>query len=277
MNFYDILFQRHNAEKIPYSKTYFDTLFAEKLEELGVKTITGTLPLTLTAKGGSAVDWTIYGNSGGVGERTKNLFQITENGGTVNGVTYITDIDEGTATFLGTCTATNSICPIGYVTFSEDTYAYLSGGADGGANDIWYLYAYDLTAGARPKKWDGTNTSVSVFDSQISQEVLCPAGHNIRIAVLVRGDVTVNNIVFKPMLRAADTTPEFIPYGYQVPITVSQDETDKNYDIFIGDAPLTEGETVNKTSTGIDIELFEGENTVSTTLTNKPEMTIRYK
>jgi hypothetical protein len=49
------------------------------------------------------------------------------------------------------------------------------------------------------------------------------------------------------------------------------------YDIYIGDTPLTEGETVSKTSTGQDIELFEGENVVSTTLYNKPKMEIKYK
>lgn len=160
----------------------------------------------------------------GVGKRTKNLFQITENGGTVSGITYTTDIDAGTATFSGTCTSsTYSIYPIGYITFPEDTYVYLSGGADGGSNTTWYLYAYDMTAGARPKKWNGTSASESVYDSQTSQEVLCPAGHRIRLAVLVRANVTVDNIVFKPMLRAADTDAEFIPFGYEIPLAVTCD------------------------------------------------------
>jgi hypothetical protein len=70
----------------------------------------------------------------------------------------------------------------------------------------------------------------------------------------------------------------YIPYGYQIPLTISQTgQTDKTVDIFIGDSPLTEGETVSKQSTGVDLELFEGENTVSTTLYNKPTMTITYK
>ena len=77
------------------------------------------------------------------------------------------------------------------------------------------------------------------------------------------------------MLRAADTDAEFIPYGYEIPLSISQTgQTDKTYDIYIGDSPLTEGETVSKTSTGVDIELFEGENVVSTTLYNKPTMEI---
>jgi hypothetical protein len=81
------------------------------------------------------------------------------------------------------------------------------------------------------------------------------------------------------MLVKGSTAPTtYIPYGYQIPHTVSQTgQTDKTVDIFIGDSPLTEGETVSKQSTGVDIELFEGENTVSTTLYNKPTMTITYK
>jgi hypothetical protein len=54
-----------------------------------------------------------------------------------------------------------------------------------------------------------------------------------------------------------------------------QGATTKTVDIYIGDSPLIEGETVSKTSTGIDIELFNGENTISTTLYNKPTMEIK--
>lgn len=68
-------------------------------------------------------------------------------------------------------------------------------------------------------------------------------------------------------------------YGVVPAICIPMDEVyDCNeVDIYIGDSPLTKGETVSKTSTGVDIELFEGENTVSTTLYNKPEMEIKYK
>ena len=77
----------------------------------------------------------------------------------------------------------------------------------------------------------------------------------------------------------SDTAPTtYIPYGYEIPITISQQgQPNKTVDIYIGENPLTEGETVSKTSTGVDIELFEGENTVSTTLYNKPDMEIKYK
>lgn len=68
-----------------------------------------------------------------------------------------------------------------------------------------------------------------------------------------------------------------ITQGYRIPLQIKQGATTKTADIYIGDSPLTEGETVSKTSTGQDIELFNGENTVSTTLYNKPTMEIKYK
>jgi hypothetical protein len=65
-------------------------------------------------------------------------------------------------------------------------------------------------------------------------------------------------------------------YGVAPACCIPLDEVynSHEYDIYIGDSPLTEGETVSKTSTGVDIELFEGENVVSTTLYNKPTMEI---
>ena len=86
-------------------------------------------------------------------------------------------------------------------------------------------------------------------------------------------DITYNNTVVKFAIVKGNTAPaEYVPYGYEIPISVNG--TPQTF--YIGDSPLTEGETVSKTSTGVDIELFEGENTVSTTLYNKPEMTINY-
>lgn len=99
-----------------------------------------------------------------------------------------------------------------------------------------------------------------------------------KIVFRTNGSVYVGTARCAIMFTDDSTLPTtYTPYGYQIPLTISQQgETDKNYDIYIGDSPLTEGETVSKTSTGVDIELFEGENTVSTTLYNKPNTSITY-
>lgn len=46
------------------------------------------------------------------------------------------------------------------------------------------------------------------------------------------------------------------------------------YRFNIGNAPLTEGQSISKTSTGIDIAAMAGSNTISTDLYNKPSMSI---
>ena len=78
----------------------------------------------------------------------------------------------------------------------------------------------------------------------------------------------------KITLTEGSTAPSsYIPYGYEIPISVNN--TPQTF--YIGNSPLTAGQSISKTSTGVDIELFNGENTVSTTLYNKPEMKIKYK
>lgn len=406
MNFYDILFQRHNAEKIPYSKTYFDTLFAEKLKNLEIKTLTGTLPLTFTAKGGNAADWTISGNDN-VGA---NKFNFADTSKVDGNTTFTADGASGTITASGLPDTSSFISIISTDTFAVGDYTFT--GDAGAGSTTHYMYVRkegSNTTIANDYGEDKQNftlteaTKLNVFcrmastnpeTTHIFRPMICKQGetpstfepyqvgvgektkniadlggidttyYGVRYyeengylravgkyndnaahtqprfyyqldagSYVVSGspDYTQTGVGFQIgtctdaqgsnyiqlgsdigagfsftlenaswiviriytartlhdqdidltiplMLRKADTTPKFIPYGYQVPITVSQDgETDKNYEIFVGSAPLGEGETVSKTSTGIDIELFEGSNTVSTTLTNKPEMTIKYK
>jgi hypothetical protein len=276
------LYEALKASKTKRFPDYWTLLWGRKLSAAMIKTITGTLPLTFTAKGGNAVDWTISGNSGGVGERTKNSFEIIPSDQTITEtgtLIFATNVENGTITANGTCGSSISTVKQSFMVTPELAGDYYFSGSfnQTSSTSTFDAYMYDLTAHAFIQKWDGTTRSPYIKGTE-SQEVKLIEGHSTELTFRVYKNTTVDNLVFKPMLRPADTTPEFIPYGYQVPITISQDgESDKSYEIFIGDAPLGEGETVSKTSTGIDIELFEGENTVSTTLTNKPEMTIKYK
>jgi hypothetical protein len=221
--------------------------------------------LTFTAKGGTAVDWVIYGNAQGVGERTKNLLENT--GTTINrhGVTFTKNAD-GTVLVNGTSTSNVCIFNVGDVTLEPDkTYIYTGCPAGGGDKTTYCLYF-----GGKDAHWADFGEGKTL--PSVYQET------TLSSRIIIYNGTVCDSLVFKPMLRPVDTTPDFIPYGYQIPLTISQQgQPDKNYDIYIGDSPLTEGETVSKTSTGQGIELFGGENTVSTTLYNKPEMKIKYK
>jgi hypothetical protein len=218
--------------------------------------------LTFTAKGGTAADWVIYGNAQGVGERTKNLLKIATTSQTINGVTFIVDKTKGTITVNGTA----------------NSYAFIQFPID--LNTGVYLctiYSTGSNVGANLRASSSGTPFIANF-SESGYRLTVTQSNRYIVRVSVVAGATTTNEKIELMIRPADTSDTFIPYGYQIPLTVSQQgQTDKNYDIYIGDSPLTEGETVSKTSTGQDIELFNGENTVSTTLYNKPEMKIKYK
>lgn len=74
MRFYKILQAKQcgNAEGL----TAYERQFVEYLKKIDIKTITGVLPLTFTAKGGTVSDWTISGNADGVGEQRVDGYYV---------------------------------------------------------------------------------------------------------------------------------------------------------------------------------------------------------
>lgn len=377
MRFYKILQAKQcgNAEGL----TAYERQFVEYLKKIDIKTITGVLPLSFTAKGGTAADWVIYGNDE---NGTENLVESIEQGtwivtgfvkldattrcrvgniidvvggqqytmylecpshngrlniqfkndaGTSKGetgwknvgesgsytatiplyvtkITIILSIDEGSgkcspANFTNVMLIKGSTAPDHYIPYQKGVGERTENLWDnddivtGGINTITgqpennenfkrtdnYIpvdpdesyYLNGMTGGLRIFQYDANKgfttsflrTSAGAFSLDASTRYIKISGQSIgftNVIMLVKGSI-------------APTT--YIPYGYQIPLTISQqgEQSDKTYDIYIGDSPLTEGETVSKTSTGVDIELFNGENTVSTTLYNKPAMEIKYK
>lgn len=267
------------AEKMKYYNDYETLLFAR--EKDNIKSVTGVLPLTFTAKGGTAADWVISGNAQGVGERTRNLFDCRKNSNnytdiTVAGVRFL--YRNQSITLSQTANNRYPQQQIsgenGILTPVKNTQYYgklYIDNAPENANIYMLLHA----------STDGSSyTTIATIKS--AGVTFTPNDDYIKYRWLfvAEGDgITYNNTIVRFAIVEGSTAPaEYIPYGYQIPLAISQaGQTDKNYDIYIGDSPLTEGETVSKTSTGVDIDLFEGENTVDTSLYNKPEMKIDYK
>ena len=72
MSLYEVL-KASKTERFP---DYWTLLWGRKMSASMIKTITGVLPLTFTAKGGTAVDWAIYGNAQGVGEQRVDGYYV---------------------------------------------------------------------------------------------------------------------------------------------------------------------------------------------------------
>jgi hypothetical protein len=250
MSLYEVL-KASKTERFP---DYWTLLWGRKMSASMIKTITGVLPLTFIAKGGTAVDWVIEGNDD---NGTENLY------------------DKNTYTEMRALLNSNGEIQEGRLDWQVSGYIPIE------ANEN---YTISNVVGFSPSYclYDSNKNYLSGNTYANNTKIIFQAPAN---AAFARFSVkygsasgTDPNIDVFMVTKGSIAPDYYIPYGYQIPITVSQQgQTDKTYDIYIGDSPLTEGETVSKTSTGVDIELFGGENTVSTTLYNKPEMKIKYK
>ncbi len=63
-----------------------------------------------------------------------------------------------------------------------------------------------------------------------------------------------------------------ITQGYHVPLDIRSENNEKHMDIYIGDSPLTEGQSVSRESTGVEIELYREQSVIDTSLSRKFEM-----
>lgn len=275
MNFYEILKTKKLGRGSP---DYWTQLFAEHAGGKGEWKVTGVLPLTFTAKAGNAVDWAIYGNDE---NGTEQLFPFADIDFSYKYGQTVLHIwsDSGKLFMQGKVYELSSVAQ----TWKDNLSFTLPAGTY--ACNTIAISQYGFTIGRYIKKKSDNSTilgadSTSFTIAEETEVYLSFYIYNATISTATQLAVT---------LISGSTAPDhYIPYqqgvgeqrvdGYYVPLTISQQgQPDKTVDIYIGDSPLTEGETVSKTSTGVDIELFKGENTVSTTLYNKPTMEIKYK
>lgn len=369
MSLYEVLKASKLGGGVP---NYWTELFARRMAGWTVSTITGTLPLTFTAKAGNAVDWTISGNDE---NGTENLFDIPDNTSIGYNNYYASavlsaDVISTISSYLSQhiyeefswyvdidTTYTGSYYFSIVLFYSDGTYQSFQttrhftpsktvvkiemrvvyNNAEGvglqytfknitivkGSTAPDHYIPYQKGVGERTENLvEGVIEGSNIDDNGV---IVMNTMYNMYVAKIVEGQeytiTTYSSFVYGffrafPTINSqsynnsriigerrftapidgyiafrstpSDTNimltegiivpPEYIPYGYQISLAVlQQGQTDKSYTFYIGDTPLTEGQQVSKTSTGQNIELFEGENVVSTTLYNKPDMEIKYK
>ena len=140
----------------------------------------------------------------------KNLLKLTIPAQTSYGVTYISDSETGIVTATGTSTDSRGAqFSIPIPTELVGNY-YFSALTSTGSDPTYDAYVWCSTDSARAKKWDGTTNSSSDYGNG-NCEIRLEAGKTYTLNLRVK--VTVNNLVFKPMIRRADVTdPTFEPY-----------------------------------------------------------------
>lgn len=244
MSLYEVL-KASKTERFP---DYWTLLWGRKMSASMIKTLTGVLPLTFSTSETKLRDWEIMGNNIGVGERTENLFDKS--------IADYADTSYINASGIVATTSVEYSATQGYIPVEPNTT---------------YTVKHYLPAGSGTKLalYDTAKTFIKVFSNTASATTFTTGA----TAAYARFSVITadkNNV----MLVKGSTAPaSYIPYGYQIPISVNGNEQI----FYIGSTPLTAGQSISKTSTGVDIATTEGENTISTTLYNTPEMTIKYK
>lgn len=195
MNFYDVLAAEKWGGGIP-TINFFDLLFAQSISGEQWQVYEGTLPATLNANGSDLRRYQVWGNTGGVGDKTINWFDYTT----------ITSI---TGKFLnsdGTIGISTSWAITDYIPVDGDVFTV--GKITAAKSPAICLY--------------NENKQFISGVAYNSENYATITGQNAKFA---RFSYYINpanpDDLSKIMLTPGTTPPEtFVPFGYEVPIGV---------------------------------------------------------
>ena len=219
------------------------------------KVLTGSPPLSFVSNGENLVDYRIYGASGGVGDKTDNLWN--EKATTVTNE-YI-DVNGNIATGV------------------EKRYLYLKVNVSPSTNYVFkwtenVLGTDDNTAYIRISEYTQSNRFI--------RRVLCNCSEQTQKAFSFTTDSNTSYIDVRTesatslkgqhltgvMLITGTIPPEtYEPYGYKIPVVCGGTTTN----IYL-DEPLEENESISMSDTGVSITTINGSNTLSVNTTVQP-------
>jgi hypothetical protein len=242
------------------------------------KVLEGLVPLYFNSAADKLIDWTIYGAEGGVGKRTANLLEDK-----LIGMTW----------WNGLITADERFTL--YITEVKPNTTYTASGNNNSEKNIMVMYCSVYPAEGQPT----INGERFVYPTDAEHSVATfttPNYENMKY-IAVRFTVTATNIMLS---ESAEELP-YEPYGYTIPVTISQsdpvyyrtnngdrygtqegvyrlaDEAQSQTVSIPIDHPLEDGESISRADTGIDIPTYHGENTLDVDTTVKPRAKITYK
>ena len=205
-NYYDIADTIRQMKNV--NTTYKPRQMASALKDIYSNEVEGTLPLSFEANGNNLLDYRIDGASGGVGERTSNLFDIN----TITTRKYINNVGVETSS-----TATNienylnhsdyiQIVPSQNYTFA----CYLD--EEESLNNTIAMCWFDINKNIISRNTSNININTDFY----SITATSPSNANfliINFIGLVEGA--------KFACNEGSTSLPYEPYGYKVPVVVS--------------------------------------------------------
>lgn len=181
---------------------------------------TGTLPITISANGDALIDYRIYGTDGGVGVVTENLF------------------DKNTITpnsFLrsdGTIDSTTLFSISDFIPVENGDY-FINNARSGYTGPYHCVYDENKNF-VRSIVASISNMSIIIGDNE----------KYIRISVNSSND-SLNRLNVCMVVKGTTAPTKYEPYGYKLPMTVSDGNTEQSVPVYIGENQLTEGEYVS--------------------------------
>jgi hypothetical protein len=202
MNFYDVLAAKNWDGGIP-TINFFDLLFAQSISGEQWQVYEGTLPATFNANGSDMRQYQIWGNTGGVGDRTVQLFDKDT---ALDGYKIISDgIQEN-----------ENWCISDFIPVESNTL-YKSQNSGGLVLSYTDKSSQPTRLGGTLNRNGVTTLSETKFiktNCLISQKASC-------------------------IVAKSDDLPEtFVPFGYEVDMSTSDGTNATTTPIYIGDEPL---------------------------------------
>ena len=236
------------------------------------KTLEGTLPLTFRANGQNLTNWVIWGAEGGVGGASPNLYHYGINHDTFN-----------TSTGAKTGTSNNYLSTADYIPCSPSTQyswsPYITYESNFWSQNI-DIYEYD------------SNKSFVKHSSLTISRVSYQAENNGKVTITTQATTAYMifswNVSSNSSKLTLETVPDFMfylgstkkeyqPYGLTLTVNISNGSQSRAYNIPIT-ALIEEGQTISKTTSGVDIQTYNGNNTITVVSENQPEkMKIKYQ
>ena len=228
-------------------------LYYRTHKDKGSNAITGVPPLTFVSNGKNLVDYRIYGASGGVGDRTENLFD--KDSESVAG--YI----DGSGTI-----ATISDYPIStydYINVLPNTY-----------------YSYKAFIAANPSESTHKTIRVSYYtsnkmfysryfeiDNGLTKKTIRTPNNCFYVRLSI--DDNLENVM---LWKGSSDVSVYEPYGCKIPIVCGGATTN----IYLNE-PLGENESISMNDTGLSIPTINGTNILTVDTEVQPsKMYIKY-
>lgn len=227
------------------------------------KVLTGSPPLSFVSNGKNLVDYRIYGASGGVGDKTDNLWNekaTTDTYQYINASGNITTGAEGDRFLylkVNVSPSTNYVFKwTENVLGTDDNTAYIRISEYTQSNRFIRRVLCDCSAQTDNAFLFYTGTNTTYIDVRIDSETSSRGQHLSGI-----------------MIVSGNTAPtSYEPYGYKIPIICGDTTTN----IYL-DKPLSEGESISMSDAGISIPTINGTNVLTVDTEVQPsKMYIKY-